>query len=295
MNMLMTPVFWIKTGDENTARHENEDMRTDISKGFRVKKPVPVFNIRKRGSLSLETALVLPLFMFGMLLLLSFLSLMEEYMSLEQAIYTEAKLLGIKVCEGGSVDDERIGREVSEIFLNESGNKNKGIINTDETDFSESKYENNEILTIDAGYRAKLPFDMEGIFDRELSNRIVIHAFTGYEKGLDSMSDRLSDEYVYMTENGTVYHRNPDCTHIRLKIHGISSSELESARNNNGGRYKPCELCHAKKSDPYIYITPEGDRFHNSFECSGLKRTVRMVKLSDIPGVPPCSRCGGKN
>ena len=96
---------------------------------------------------------------------------------------------------------------------------------------------------------------------------------------------------VYVTETGLVYHRDYHCTHLELSIHMVLQSEIESLRNEGGGKYHPCQHC-MKGAGGGVYITDTGDRYHSSLSCSGLKRTIYAVPLSEVAGKGACSRCG---
>ena len=94
-----------------------------------------------------------------------------------------------------------------------------------------------------------------------------------------------SDPYVYVTDNREVYHRNRGCTHIFLGIH--ATSKEEALRQG----YHACDYC-GDKDSPFVMVGPEGDCYHCNANCRGLKRTVHRIRLSEVGGIPPCSRCG---
>jgi len=96
---------------------------------------------------------------------------------------------------------------------------------------------------------------------------------------------------VYVAENGTVYHLDPNCTHIKLKIMTTTKEEAKKKRNAYREKYHPCEIC-GRKASGTVYITPDGNRYHSSLECSGLKRTIHEVQLGQTGDLKPCSRCG---
>ena len=98
---------------------------------------------------------------------------------------------------------------------------------------------------------------------------------------------------VYVTDYGSVYHVDEHCTHIHLSITKVSAGSIPGRRNRYGKKYHACEKCGGVGSE--VYITTDGDRYHSSLECSGLKRTVHEVSLEEVSYLRPCSRCGGRD
>ena len=129
--------------------------------------------------------------------------------------------------------------------------------------------------------------DFFGAIKIPYQSSCLTHIWCGYENGFFA-----DDEYVYVTSNSEVYHLDRQCSHILLGIRETSPDMVEKLRNDKGSRYRACEICHAKLSAPKLYITTDGDRYHNSITCSGLKRTVYAIRKSEIGGRRPCSRCG---
>ena len=113
-----------------------------------------------------------------------------------------------------------------------------------------------------------------------------VKVWNGYEKERFGIRD---EGVVYITETGLVYHRDYHCTHLDLSIRMVSSEEVKRLRNKSGGKYHTCERC--KGGTGGVYITDTGNRYHSSLSCSGLKRTVYAVPLSEIAGKRACSKC----
>ena len=134
------------------------------------------------------------------------------------------------------------------------------------------------------GFRAKIP----------LTQHSLHRSWTGCQSNASGGGEEGGAEaLVYVTETGTVFHRDINCYHLNLKIREVSASSVGGERNQNGGKYYPCERC-AMAVAPVgrVFIAKSGDRYHTTRECSGLKRTVRSVPESQA-GLRPCSNCGG--
>ena len=242
------------------------------------------------GSVSIEAAAILPIFLIGFLSIISIgLELIFE-IKLSEALYIEARHLSIECHDGRNIALSEIGNDVEEILAGVKANyvvvdgKSAGI------DYSDSELNNGEYIILRATYDF-VPFgaNIFGLFRIPVTRQCVMHIWCGYKEGF--FGDGNS-EYVYITDGSEVYHCNRECTHIRLTVTKISSGEIDRLRNNGGGKYHSCEICHSKKDDANIYITPEGNRYHNTIMCSGLKRTVRAIRVEQIGDRRPCSRCG---
>ena len=101
-----------------------------------------------------------------------------------------------------------------------------------------------------------------------------------------------TEEMVYVTDYESVYHTSSSCTHLALTVQAVSGSAAGRKRNVYGKRYHACDKCVGSGGkNTVVYITNEGDCYHNSAECSGLKRTTHLVRRSEAEGLPLCSRC----
>ncbi len=140
--------------------------------------------------------------------------------------------------------------------------------------------------------KKKIPFIGAKMFSVSLYQQLCINNYEGRSMVPDSDTDE-SQEYVYLAENGTVYHRSRSCVYLNPRISRILFQDLAAKRNHSGGKYYSCKSCGRKNKAPvYVFITAYGDSWHNSRTCPGLKRTVRRVLLSEIGNLPACSKCG---
>ncbi len=248
-----------------------------------------------RGSLTIEASLAVPIFMFAMFLVLSVINLLRFHLNLQEAVHQEAGKLAMTAyeswdCSEGSVRSAVLGRLDGKLMDKAPVKGGSGGI-----DFSGSRLGNREIIEINAAYEAQLPYDFFGLFDHRFAARCVMHTYIGYEKGLsERTAERKEEEYVYVAETGTVYHTDRECSYLRLSVRETDMNSLKNLRNSSGHKYYACKDCgHAAGNR--VYITSDGTCYHSSLSCSGLKRTVTCVPLSEAGGMKVCSRCGHKH
>lgn len=149
-----------------------------------------------------------------------------------------------------------------------------------------------DLIDLVADYRIKPFMSMPGFDGFPMQSRFYGHAFVGYALSGEKEDDAPMDEYVFITPTGTVYHRNRECTYLQPSITTLPAGDLGIARNNSGGKYYPCEVCHPTYGG-LKFITREGNRYHDSASCPALKRTVYAVTLESVKDhMPACSKCG---
>lgn len=267
----------------STISHEVMHMRKDTENR----------RINKAGSLTIEASLVMPLFMYLMICVISLMALLLFQLKLKAVMHEEIKDVAMKSIMDDFPSEEVLGDRVLEgvgeliLSLAPVDGKAEGI------EFSKEG-STDEVIRLRAEYDSKLYYDFFNLFHRHFSQTVLFHDWEGYINGINSHVTAKEEEYVYITNDSEVYHRHRDCSHIKLQIMEISSADLKNARNNSGSKYKSCEHCHSKVTDGTLYITKEGDKYHNSLSCSGLKRVVKAVLLSEVNDKRPCSRCGNR-
>ena len=120
--------------------------------------------------------------------------------------------------------------------------------------------------------------------------RARMRKFNGY----DNIQNEEQEKCVYVTENRDVYHVSIHCSYLQLSIQETTVNEISSLHNSEGENYKPCAYCTGSDSGTTCYITEDGNHYHYDLTCSGLTRKISMVTYQEAEDLPACSRCGGK-
>ncbi|MCR5626664.1 MAG: pilus assembly protein [Lachnospiraceae bacterium] len=259
-----------------------------------------------KGSITIETALVLPLFLFAALTYMYIGEAIRFQGNLEEALHQSARELatyayayetGLNTSGGllsGKVLSLTVASSMVKAHLTEEAPEGAPVEGSlgGVSFFRSSVLGGDEMVDLIASYKVDTPFDIFNIRNFTVLDRARIRAFTGYDNtGRQSGLDEEEEEIVYITEHGTVYHRDRSCSHLNFNIRTADESMLSSERNNSGGKYYPCEFC-GGGSGGIHYITDDGDRYHSSLTCPALKRGIRAVPISKVGGRRPCRDCG---
>ena len=265
------------------------------------------FTFFREGSMTLEAAIVLPLFLMVISAFLSFFSIMMVELKLQNAMNHAGKQLSayyyamdrlLNNHEKQNEIAEEIGASIAiyaasetvvrEQVLKEAGSIPDSVVvgGSGGLSFMGSRFDQSaQDVIICVTYQMSVPFLPPGLTHLRVGQQCRHRAWTGSNEDVSAQ-----EQYVYVTEYGSVYHTSISCSYIKLSISQVAFNMVGYRRNEGGGKYYPCELC-GKIGGSIVYITNYGDRYHFNRNCSGLKRGIRCIPISRAAGMSMCSRC----
>ena len=274
---------------------------------------------RLPGSVVVEAALVLPLYLYFSVLITQLILLPGVKLRVRQALYEDARILAESAyaCRkagerlGTSPDDSDYEEEAADklsvaaasvLLLGQLGpdyGGRHGIVGGTAGILllnSEIAEEDNDI-TLRAVYEVKLPF--YDIFRQSLIVRetVMTSAWLGEsgEKEDRGYENENEEETVYITENGEVYHLDRNCTYIEVTLQETDLEDVDAMRSASGHKYHPCEVCAGREgvqTGQRLYVTRYGKRYHTRADCPAIERYVREIPASEAGNRRPCSKCG---
>lgn len=247
--------------------------------------------LRLSAVFTLEAAVVMPVLACFFVSVLFFFRIMQIQLEVQKALDDTGRKLA--VCAAAVSSDGAALPGIAEaLLLREMADRTEAEtyitggkfgISLIGSDFS------GEEITLRAAYHIRLPIRIFWLWDFAMEQRADCRKWTGWSAAEGSDED----QWVYVTQTGTVYHREYSCTHLELSIQSVAEAEIAALRNENGEAYRKCMQCrYAENAFGRLYITNQGDCYHKDLGCSGIKRTVRMIRLSEVGTRRPCSRCG---
>lgn len=270
---------------------------------------------RKTASLSLEAALIMPVFIYATMLIINVVLFIGLQIRIQLSLYNTALSLSkydyayevIKSEKGINLEELKadsllttiIGRGIESGIVKTMVVADLGVDYLEKSDvvggvrglyFTQSEIlnENGDIDLI-VNYKVRSPFDIFGIGAIHIEQRAKIRAFSG-----DKNIEKPKTEYVYVAPTGSVYHRYTSCKYLNVSVKKVLLAQVDKERNKDGGKYYKCKKC-TNKALPGIevYITAYGNRYHSNRNCSELKRGILRIPKSEVGKRKACSNCGG--
>ena len=276
-------------------------------------KGIPLLHLP--GSMTVEAAVVIPMFLFFFLNLMSAIEMIRLHGKLELALWENGRAMAVSgyaydrifgdgkneesddamweevVWELGStllsdlVISNAVVSDVGRDYLEESPLTygENGLV------FLESSYGEDDCIDVKVTYQVSPVFRIPGFKAFRMANRYYARAWTGYPVGGEENEEAIDS--VYVTPYGEVYHVSRDCSYHKRSIGAVRLWEVYNLRNSSGERYVLCQICRGEGRQ-MVYVTPDGSRYHENQDCASLKRTIITVeRVAAEARYRPCSRC----
>ncbi len=266
------------------------------------------------GSMTVEAAVVIPMFLFFFLNLMSAIEMIRLHGNLELALWENGKAMAVGGYAYDRIFSDGEGEEKNEVMwedvirglgttaisdlmisnavVNDLGKDyleespltygEKGLV------FLESSYGEDDCIDVKVTYQVSPVFPILGFKSFRMVNRYYARAWTGYP--VDD-EDHVARDCVYVTPYGEVYHVSRQCCYLTRSIRAVGIWEMHSLRNSRGERYVLCQICRGP-GQMIVYVTPDGNRYHEKQDCPNLKRTIiHLERAAAVERYRPCSRC----
>ena len=261
----------------------------------------------RKGSMTLEAAFALPFFLFAVINILYAVNIIGTQSRINAALHQT----GNKMAFAGYVYDRTVGSAIPEsvagVAMTQLYARGQILEYIGRSDLDHSCVTDGaagvslagstvmgegDIIDLRVSYRVKPLISVMGFDGFAMSQRYYGKAWTGYDVAQHVSDLSQEDPMVYITKTGTVYHIDRNCTYLNPSVESVAATAVDDMRNQAGGKYYSCEICGGSKIQGQVYITRQGSSYHSQINCSGLKRTIYTVPLSQVGGRGRCSKCG---
>jgi len=250
-----------------------------------------------QAGMTVEAVLALPVFLFFFLNMGSIMEMIRLHGNMQLALWGAGNEVALYGCV---LESEEVTALLSPVYIRSRIVSDLGeeyLAASPITDGADGVFvwenlfgENEDVLDVTVSYGVEPVNGFVGFRTIRMRNRYYAHMWNGYR--LPEEAQHV--EMVYVAETGMVYHSDRECTHLRLSVREAEPGGLEQTRNQWGRKYGACEKCADGEMPEVLYVTAEGERYHYQATCSGLKRTVFVLELTEAQkNYRSCSRCGG--
>ena len=304
--------------DTNTLKKENLEAENGIPPYDRISHSQGRASyVTCRASITVEAALVMPLFILAVVSLMQIMIFINIQMKVQSALYHQSmKVAGysflvesieeclpdelaaddyktaVNIVENGITEVlvkymvvEELGEEFFRTPWIDGGKSGIEVI------FSLNPADRN--IDVALRYELKLMYNIFGINNIPVIARAVISRWSGVTR-IEQSDEGVAEDTncVYITKNGTVYHIYKDCTYLSIKLTRVKYGEIGGKRNSSGGKYYPCSVCCKNKTVmEYIYISKYGECYHSDNKCKKIYHNITEASPEEVKDRTLCSKC----
>ena len=260
-----------------------------------------------KGSMTLEAAFVLPFFLFAVINILFAINIIGVQSRINAALHQTGNKMafagyGYEKMVGSALPDSLAGVVMTYVYARGQVLEYAGrdyldqsciVGGADGVSFEGSSVmTEGDIIDLQVSYKVK-PFSaVMGFKGFSVTQCYYGRAWTGYDVTQFVSDTSAEDPMVFITETGTVYHLDRNCTYLNPSVEPVPALTVDGRRNQSGGKYYPCGTCGTGARIGQVYITMQGSSYHSNINCPSLKRTIYTVPLSQVGGKGRCSKCG---
>ena len=279
------------TNHIESFRKEQNSLRAKQFKHFHLifhKKSERASVFTSKGGLTLEAALVIPIFFFAMLCFVFLFEMMAIRISVKNGLYSTGKELAEKAYVSTMISTPAIRQHIVEQVGEDRLNRSMIVGGTRGIDCGDSVSNwHTGVMNLSVKYTIEIPVLMFRIPAIPCEETLRVKGWTGYAL----QTEGEGSDVVYVTDWGEVYHTDFSCTYLDVDVRGIIAGTIQDARNDSGGKYHACESCGKKTHCGILYVTNYGNRYHTSLNCKKIKRNIYAVSIQDVLGMGGCSKC----
>lgn len=271
-----------------------------------------------RGSVTIEAAIAVPVFLFALLSIIYVINIMHLQMTVQIALeeaarnisktaYISSEFYALTTDSQAEADKkdsslvENIGAAlvtvpyIKNVFLDESIKRvldNSYVTNgSDGISFLLSSVDlDDNIVDIVLTYEVSIPFLPDNVISFKLSNRCYTRMYMGLDMDKEQQEDYI---YVYYTTYGKVLHTNKYCRYLLNYSEALRYNDAMLTMNP-----EKCLLCglqsnisQLKKDNPIVYLSSDHEVYHITLDCQAFTKDVFRQKRTSVDTDDICEEC----
>ena len=251
------------------------------------------FRFGKKGFITVEAAIFLPIFIIGVLTF----AYLIKFLSIQEAVFhsftDEARVLAAEA-QVNPVAAPLFELKVKDRVYEENGDH----ISTVDIEHFRYLYDArgmSGVISMDLNYDVNIKLPIQFYKSLPISESLMFRGFIGKEEAADPMpfeemeKDEESDLVWIFPRAGGRYH-GENCIHIKSEPRQMIMS------NQIRREYAPCSICKARglPDGSLVYCFPSGKSYHVG-SCSIVDKYIISTEREKAieSGYTPCLKCGG--